>query len=656
MINGIDAITLPNGWLFFANAATFNGASSILANGAGWMTIIQGTGSETQITNPGVITSNISLITPTTSANPPGAAGNYTNPNIYYTGIATVVFTNSVLVSSKNNVVRKVTLSSPTNSPFYSDLGSIKNSAGTVVGVLGLNEIVVGWDDTMFLRYTFPIGTPYPNLTPNTQSVIGTTTLVSIITELLAEKGITATYMPGFDEEVIGFNTRATDIAQDIINLLTVFNKVVFEDIENNLIFAPYPDDSNLIEIPITAHVSEPETTITQKSSLPDAVNFGFRDSSRQYDSNSVKVGGSDNNVTDFSLEITLDPSSAQYRAWVVRNRLRQTYISGTLHLLPSYSFIEANDVCLLKGLTDSDLDLKILITRREQGADLSIRLQFVNWSAPITYQDYQTSSLSFVFNPGILNPSEFKLIDTQPRSNLIGLTSYTESSATITSSGSTIFNPTTNYLRGIVDSISPDGKTVTVTLAKDDMALTSLADYYVGGSWVRFVGVTNTIGNTFELTNFVCGYYGSEDSINVGDYLYQLAEENTFNNNYISYTATRGSSTFTLTPETKKRIHEPLLAQFRVNGGFLTIRRKQKGFTDDLNLGSNTPNPLPKIYLKLVNLTTFGVLVMVLEAGQDSISFAYTVYDPGHIIEVRETTSSFFAIPNVPVNTTIGV
>jgi hypothetical protein len=649
LINTIAGITVPNGWISSGYFSVFNGPASIiptLAIFGMYAYFVIGTGSETQVNFIDNTLFSISLASTPVSVNPPGVAGKYSIGAPFYTGTPEVILTDKVLVCAKGGTVREVILSSTVYSPFYSQLGEIKDSAGTTHALCGLDEAVVGWAGKMFIRGSAPT----LNTTPNTQPPTGTTTLVSIITELLAEKGITATYTSGFDEEVIGFNTRATDIAQDIINLLTVFNKVVYEDRQGNLVFSPYPDDSNTVDILISGHLSEPEIVISPKSELPDAVNFGFRDTSRQYDSNSVKVGGSDNNIRDFSLEISLDPASAQYRAWVVRNRLRNTFVSGTLHLTSIYSYLEANDVCVLKALNSNDLDLKILITRIEQGADLSLRVQFVNWSAPATYQDFQNQSFSNIYNPGVVNPPVFRLIDTEPRSSSVGLTVYTETSSLVTTVGSSLVAPTTNFLRGVVSSISNDKKTISISLADGLMSILPFTDYYVGGSWIRCGSVTSSSGLAI-LNNVTYGFYGSKDSINVADELFGLAEENTFNNSYLSYTASSGSASYTLSPETKKRINEPTLAQLKVSAGFLYLRRKQLGFTDDGNFGSSNLVPLPSVVFIIKNLTTSATIYETMSISQDYLEIPYSSYTVGDLIQVQQKSSSTAPVLNSPIN-----
>jgi hypothetical protein len=644
--NGYIA-NVPRGFQKYGSFATFDGANSLLPinifTGLGAQTNFFIIGTDSEFWLNGNEGGGFQIVGNSTDINPPGVAGKYSIAFATYNGNAYTsynVLTDKVLVCKLLGTVREVTV--PLQySPFYSFNGQIYNFGGAPLAAIGLDEKVVGWGGKML-----KIGSPtlQNNTTPNTNPPTSNTTLIRIFDDMFLEKDITrVTYLPGFNENILGFSTKAEDFSRDILNLLMAFNKVVYENKAGYLVFDAYPTNPTFIDIPVDAHVSEMELTINSEYQLIDSINFSYRDISRQLDSSTIKIGGNNNNPTDLNLELVLSPQQAPAIAWRIRNRLRGSYITGTLHLGAEYNFIENNDVLKILALTSYGIDLKVLVTRVEVGANLTLAIQFVNWVELETYFPYQVDFTDST-PPVITAAQNFILLDTEPRSNssAIGLNYYIDFNSTlVTTDLSSILNSQISFVLGTLTAIDfSTGKAIlTIVFSDIAMNLEANTDYYLGDSWISAATVILKSPGTYEITNVSIGKYGSSDKLVLNKKIYQLFEYNVFNNSYASYSATAGTKTATLSPATKKRIYEPQLSEFSVNAHRLVIRRKQLRYLDDGNLGNLNYVAPVTVYYRVTNMTTNATGFYTISSNSTAIS--YPNYVPGDIIRLQLTDSS---------------
>jgi hypothetical protein len=636
-------VVVPNGFQFSQALALFDSPASILSNGAKQGTFIFGTGTEyfaIKSNSIPVFTINQGGL----GLTPAGSPGN--NSRVAYTSALPVVFTNVVIVASVENTTRKIILGSSQNSPFYAVNGNIKNSAGLTIGTCGLNEVVVGWNNTVFTR-----SAPVTNAqSPPVGSAYAVTDLESIFTDLLVDSGLSFSFGSGFNETLIGFITNRSDISTDLSNLMAIFRKIVYQKRDGTIVFSAYPTAEPTLEIKTNLHVTPPEITISSKDQISDVVNFSYRSVEAEFDSRSIRVGGDTDRVTDFTIEVTATAQQAGLYARRLRNyQLTQT-ITGSLHLHPVANTIEAGDTYILKALSASGQDLKILIVRVETGVDNTVKADFIVW-VPFVFLDINDSAVGLNPTPSITRLPKRALIDTEPRSNKVGLTYYTESNAPALFNSLSI-TPIVSNLAGRVDDISSGVMTV-ITPGQTPVINT---EYYVydlldgEGSWIKVLTVTSVSSDTYDLT-YESGLYASRPLITyppTSEYtIISVSELTTDNDNYVSNSFQQSGFLETWTYNTLKRTREPFVSGFTASAGLITFNRQSSLLIDDGDLGDAVV--LPLVFFEVKNVTTS---LFTLISGSTATLNASLVFTSGNIITIKQTDSAGVVLPYAVVNT----
>lgn len=630
-------LILPSGYQYQFDCATFADAPSIQANNARRGSFVFGTRSETFLgtgmINPAITVKNggVGLA----EVGQPGTGG-----LVPYTGAASTLVSTSVKVVAPRGQTREISIASQPG-PFYSNGGLIYNSANTVVGTCTTTEVVCGWAGRMFT-----IGSRVDNIQSlPIGSSLDQTDLVSIFTDLLENSGIDYEFAPGFNETILGYMSNRNDFKTDMSNLMAIFRKIVYKKRSGNLVFAPYPSSAPTLEIRREHHMSPPEITMLGADQVSDAVNFSYRDIERQFDSSTVKIGGDSSKALEFNLEITAGSKDAFVYAQNLRNyQLTQT-ISGSLHLHPICNTIEPGDTLTLKSLTGAS-DLPIIILRAETGADATVRFDFINWS-PFIPVDPNLINQVFAGTPATIRNAKRVAVDTEARSNRLGITYYTESSSQILFAGAQISPVVTNF-SGIVTAIT----STTATLVSVSQIPTINNEYYIfdtttgEGSWVKITAVSLVSTDTYSVT-LQSGLYASNifTVINSNLVICELSELATADDNYNGDSFTQSGGTYSWSFNTRKRLREPRLAWIVTSNNLVSFNRQSSLLVDDFDLGDNIN--LPLVYFKIVTPSETLIISTSQAVTNIQVNFA-----SGDIITITQVNSSGSALTGAVINT----
>jgi hypothetical protein len=591
---------------------------------------------------------NITVVSGGLGLSPAGTPGVNTR-TAYIPATPDVTVTNSVIVAAVGSVTRTIILPASHTSPFWASGGQIRNAAGTVVGTCGVSEFIVGWAGKIFTRSTAKInGTPIP-----TGTSYGQTDLVSIFTDLCnsADPPIPYSFAPGFNETLIGYITNRADVTTDLSNLLSVFRKIVYQKRNSELVFAPYPTAAPTLTIPPSLHVSPPELTITAKDQVTDAINFSFRAVEAEFDSRSIRVGGDSDRVSDFTLEITATTKEAALYAQRLRNYQLSQTISGSLHLHPVANSIEGGDVFILGKLTEDGTDLPIVILRVETGADGTVKADFINW-VPEIFLDPNLLSAGTSITTVISRDLKRDFVDTEPRSNRIGLTYYTEDNSNALLNGVSIPVSVGNLAGTVLEISLTSAKIIVVGQTPVVNTEYYIYDNVTGeGSWVK-VSAVFLISEDIYILDFESGLYASNrfpsyPAAPNGLIILGLSEQNTGTDSYAINTFQQSGDIVSWPFNTKKRLREPYLASIEVSPGSIYFNRQAYNSIDDNDLGEIVTIPL--VYFVVKNETT-GISVYTSSSNATvTVSLATS---SGDIITIKQTDAATVTLPYTAVNT----
>lgn len=629
-------VVVPRGYQFAYSIARFQEASSILGNNALAYLCVFGTESEFLVTdNINTLVSGFTVAESGYNVSPPGVAGKY-NRLVYPSSVLPTVNTNKVVVGKQGGELRTVTLTSPTNGPFYGSGTTIFNAVGTAVGTMLVGETVFGWNDTIYIRNSIT-----NNTTPLNDPPLGLTNLQTVMQGLLEGTGLNAIYASGFNTNLIGFTTNKKERTTDISNLLAVFNRIVYQKRDGTLVFAPYPSlPGSPIAVRKDDHVEYPEIKIEPYESFPDGIEFTYKDLDREFTNSVVRVGGDTGKIDNFAIDLVCTRSQALVYANNLFNRTKRQILSGTLTLPPEYNAIEPGDVLLLEKLNPSGEDLYIIILRVETGANLVVKAEFINY-APINDTPTVVANNAGVSSPASGRPNLTYVVDTEARSPLVGLGYFTTSSGQIKRGGDLSPAVVTN-LSGTVNAITTttiEVNTTSAPLVNNEYYLlnTSTGD----GSWITPSVVTITGNNTYTMT-ITQGKYGSNTFTSPTNLIIlQILEESVINDAYYTNTLIQDGVTYTHSFTTRKRLVQPRPTGVFVTANNVIVYRASNFLQQqDLNLSLGT---FPLTYWKIQNTVT-GVVAVV---GSSSATIEYTdfTFIPGQSVIITEIDSGGVAV-----------
>lgn len=611
--------TLQSGFQFAQRVAVFRGAASISTATLGVGTTSQttvlafGTGRATRF-DESVSGNNITVVSESTGAEigslPPIQISTYNLLNV--TTLNPGVIQNAV-VASQGGDVKYINVDPLAVSPLYSALGVIYDSKSVAVGVCGVNEDVIGWNNRVF-----GIGAIIPNSTPQTNTTKLYTNVRVIVEDLLADTGILFNFSLDFDKNIRGFSTTNKDLTTDIANLLAITDSIVYQLRDGSLYFTPYPAElpaAQVVTVPSGAHMSESDLRIEAYDTLPTAINFGYKDSEREFDTSSIRFGDDSRKIVDFSLDVTASRSEGLVYASNLLNRLKNQVVSGTLHLAPEFNVVEAGDQIIYQPLDSTGEDMRLLVLRTETGADGTVRLEVIN-HAP-AHDTPSITSINEYSLSGNPIPSEITnpiIVDTEKRTNKIGLGYWTQNSSQITRAGT----QEAVYIASLYGSVA-DLTYGTALLDVQGTVITG-TEYYLfntnngEGSWIKIITATLISVGKYQVT-FRGALYGSTPLPNNGSVIILDIRENTvLDDNYAYLNLIQSANLYTHEYPTRKRIVQPRLASALVNStGVRFYRQENFQALDDDNLSLSS---FPLKYWNVFNVTQNSPVVLVSSAS----------------------------------------
>jgi hypothetical protein len=409
-------------------------------------------------------------------------------------------------------------------------------------------------------------------------------------------------FEPGFNVPVAGFLTSNKDITADVSNLLAVFNRMVYQRRDGVFVFSPYPVlPGNMIAIEIADHVSEPEIKIQAFETVPDGLDFSYRDIDREYDTASVRIGGDNTRRDSYSLDISAGRKEAMLLATNLLNRIRTQTISGTMHLAPEWNAILPGEVVLLKRVNPSGSDIPVIIVRVETGVDLTVRLDFINFAPINEFPTVEENSAAVGGNVSV-RQDFVQVVDTEKRSERIGLGYYTTSGSPIRR-GASVEAAVTGSLSGTVESLTATTATIQcrgTPIVGEEYYLLNLVDG--SGSWCRVTSANLTGPNTYNL-GIQQGLYGSREFFGGLDFvILQIFEETVINDGYNSLSLVQDGANYTHAFPTRKRIVEPTTAGALRTGSGVRIYRRAAWAGEDIDFSIGG---FPLTYWRITNTSS---------------------------------------------------
>jgi hypothetical protein len=647
---GEKQITVPNGFQFTQNLAIFDSATSVQPSNASTGVFVFGTGSQFYLTDS-LVALNLTVKQAGLGLTPLGAAGSANR--VAYSASLPAVVTNEVIVSRLEGLSRTVIIDVPGSSPFYSELGLIKNIFGQIVGNCGADEKVIGWANTVFTR-----SAPLNNTTtiPPTARV-ATTDLKTIFKGLLAESKIKYRFNPGFNENLIGYLTNRSDVSADLSNLMAIFRKFVIQERDGTLVFTTYPAFKPVTSIEAEHHVTPPELSFTPKDELVDAVNFSYRSVEAEFDSRTIRVGGDSDRVTDYTVEITATSQQAHVFAKRLRNYQLSQTLTGTLHLHPVANVMSPGDTYVLKALTPGGLDIPVIILRVETGVDSTVKAEFIIWvpDVPVVFTNELAAGTA---SRPLLEGTKIFVVDTEARSPRVGLTYYTESSNDAIFNNNRVSPNSTNFAGRVIAA----GRTNTqFSVYAPKQVPVINRDYYVFnlatgvGSWIFITAVTLTVLDTY-VVSFTSGKYDSNPFsaiVAAPDLLMlELAEQNTVEDEYVGNEFIQNAQIVSWPFVTRKRTKEPeLVSIINVRNSFanvFNIEFVRASSVPGLNGSGTVPRALTTAYFNVRNVSTNTTVFVTSDSFDNTVRL---VHAAGEFIEIIQVKINGTPIPGAFVN-----
>lgn len=505
-----------------------------------------------------------------TGSNPPTTIGNYAR---YITDIAQAtanVSTNNIIIGTEKGELIPYTLDTAKIAPFRSYNGAIYDSTNTVVAGLPSTLRVYGWDNKIFTDTVH--NTFNPNNTPNQTITKSSIKLSSIIGDLIKYRQISGgkiIFKAGFDEDVHGFTCSTENVKDTILNLLTCYNKFVYRDRQDNIVFAPYPSVTLAVMTIVPSQLTaEPKIDIVPQSALPECLELSYRNSAMQLSEDTMLIGNSANGSykSAIRLNANLSTTEATKIGWNALNLIKHTYLKAEIQLDATGQALEPGDVVDFAYLPQQTI--RLLISNIEYGQNLAVKLTCVN------YVGSQPLPNGIIPSVNVLPPVSIPpLPDTHAYLNaepiavdttlaVGGSLLYTTSSNPYSSTGgipaSTNINPAiAGTYEGILTAIyAPYGDqslgidSVRLTNGRIGQVIPANGLIRIGNSWVSYKSNIKVGDSGYTIAGIQTGLYGSDPKLVLGDNCY-IAGNDLISPNTPTVFPTVSQGNFTAPPPT---------------------------------------------------------------------------------------------------------
>ena len=603
-----------------------------------------------------------------TGSNPLTTIGNFSRFILDISQANVNVLTNTVILGTEKGELFSYTLGSQKTAPFRSFNGVIYDSNNAYVDTVSPIMRVYGWNGRIYGNL---VGDPFvPNNTPSRSITTSGINLSTIIRELVGYRQISPAkiiFKPGFEEVLHGFTCSTENVKDTILNLLTCYNKFVYRDREDNIVFCPYPSAPTATFI-ITPDLltAEPKIEIVPQSALPECIELSYRNSAMQLSEDAMLIGNSASGGYKSSIRLNANLSSTEATkiGWNALNLIKHTYLKADIQIDKSGQVLEPGDVIDFQYFPDQTL--RLLISSVEYGQDLSVKLTCVNYvgAQPLPAGILPTINvLPPISIPPL--PDTHVYLNTEPQAANATLENggslfYTTSSSPYSTSGGI---PATTTLRpssagtyeGILTSIfSAYGDDrqelgligVGILGNREGQNIANSGVIRIGKSWVSYNGVIRIGNSGFTMAKIKTGLFGSSSKLTLGDDVYVPGNNLIAPNTPTVFPSVSQANFTSLAPTYNLGFANATYGlphvNFSINSGVLRAYFGSSGARASKVFGVQTEGvPDFDRIIKITNTITSATITVPLPAGQRYLELAMTINSiRGAVITLTETTS----------------